>query len=319
MNPKNNHIRDFLGVTAWHSLGYTGKRGVSASGEDFVSDGATYHAKATAAVFHEIAPDRKLIYKNWGGLENGSITNEIVPAVKKDGLDTMFLSIVSSSNGRVVDGLLASVVDRFTWFIAAGNDGDYDYNDLMAPENIFGVGAFELCWSETVNGEPTQNAKLSTVPAYYTSESEYVDFAAPTNVYVNGSTFGGTSCSTPVLCGMAALVNDFFIDKTGKPLPNAAMYQFLKDNSHDFHDAGKDTKTGWGYVTLPPPNTIDIERYAMEDKELESKVAAASEWAKESWRKAILAGVTDGTNPQGAITREQVIVMLDRLGLIQAR
>lgn len=42
-----------------------------------------------------------------------------------------------------------------------------------------------------------------------------------------------------------------------------------------------------------------------------------SSWAKASWEKAIAAGVTDGTNPQNPITREQVVVMLDRLGLIK--
>lgn len=44
---------------------------------------------------------------------------------------------------------------------------------------------------------------------------------------------------------------------------------------------------------------------------------APSSWAKASWEKAIAAGVTDGTNPQGPATREQVITMLDRLGLIK--
>ena len=42
-----------------------------------------------------------------------------------------------------------------------------------------------------------------------------------------------------------------------------------------------------------------------------------SAWAKASWEKAIAAGVTDGTNPQNPATREQVITMLDRLGLIK--
>lgn len=43
----------------------------------------------------------------------------------------------------------------------------------------------------------------------------------------------------------------------------------------------------------------------------------ASEWAKKSWEKAIAAGVTDGSRPQEAATREEVIAMLDCLGLIK--
>lgn len=37
-----------------------------------------------------------------------------------------------------------------------------------------------------------------------------------------------------------------------------------------------------------------------------------SSWAKEAWDWAIKEGITDGTNPQGAITREQVVTMLHR-------
>lgn len=43
----------------------------------------------------------------------------------------------------------------------------------------------------------------------------------------------------------------------------------------------------------------------------------ASTWAKESWAKAMAAGITDGSRPQDAATREEVVVILDRLGLIK--
>jgi len=35
-------------------------------------------------------------------------------------------------------------------------------------------------------------------------------------------------------------------------------------------------------------------------------------WAKEAWEWAIKEGITDGTNPKGTITREQVVTMLHR-------
>jgi len=43
-----------------------------------------------------------------------------------------------------------------------------------------------------------------------------------------------------------------------------------------------------------------------------SNSQAVSSWAKEAWDWAIKQGITDGTNPQGAITREQVVTMLHR-------
>ncbi len=37
-----------------------------------------------------------------------------------------------------------------------------------------------------------------------------------------------------------------------------------------------------------------------------------SSWAKEAWDWAKKEGITDGTNPKGAVTREQVVTMLYR-------
>ena len=41
-----------------------------------------------------------------------------------------------------------------------------------------------------------------------------------------------------------------------------------------------------------------------------------SPWAAEAWRKAVAAGIFDGTDPQGPMSREQAAVVLDRRGLI---
>ena len=42
-----------------------------------------------------------------------------------------------------------------------------------------------------------------------------------------------------------------------------------------------------------------------------------SDYAKESWEKLKAVGATDGTNPKNPCTREQLAVILDRLGLIK--
>lgn len=44
---------------------------------------------------------------------------------------------------------------------------------------------------------------------------------------------------------------------------------------------------------------------------------APSTWAAESWYKAVEAGILDGSVPTGAVTREMLAVVLDRLGLIK--
>lgn len=48
-------------------------------------------------------------------------------------------------------------------------------------------------------------------------------------------------------------------------------------------------------------------------KELEAKTASA--WAEKAWKALTDAGVTDGTQPQSPLTREQFAVMMQRMGL----
>lgn len=67
------------------------------------------------------------------------------------------------------------------------------------------------------------------------------------------------------------------------------------------------------------PSKIDPKKF-IEDKIKEATPVPTpkipSSWAKEAWEKAIKAGITDGTDPQGMLTREQLMVILDRLKLI---
>ena len=50
------------------------------------------------------------------------------------------------------------------------------------------------------------------------------------------------------------------------------------------------------------------------EKENEGKSASA--WASDAWKALTDAGITDGSAPQAPLTREQLAVMLQRLGLI---
>ena len=50
------------------------------------------------------------------------------------------------------------------------------------------------------------------------------------------------------------------------------------------------------------------------EKKIEGRNASA--WASDAWKALTDAGITDGSAPQAALTREQLAVMLQRLGLI---
>lgn len=256
MNSRNNKIRELLNVDVWHKKGYTGKRGVSVSCESLTSS----HGARVAEVFHEIAPDRELIGIQCHGKVDEHFFDEVIDTINERGVDTCTRSVTGPPKGDVFE----KVKDFCTCFNSAGNegmDGDSHAKAIISPY-VYGVGAVNIDSSGKVT------------PTYYTSESEYVDFAAPASFYVDGYTQAGTSFSTPCVCGLAALVNDFFIDKTGRPLSSDNMYRFLKDHSLDIWYKGKDEASGWGVPILPDPDDIEIWEYQtveVENKE-EDKV-----------------------------------------------
>lgn len=50
-------------------------------------------------------------------------------------------------------------------------------------------------------------------------------------------------------------------------------------------------------------------RLNLRTKENKDKV---SDWAEKDWQKAVVDGIVDGTNPQGIVTREMMVVMMSR-------
>lgn len=262
MNSKNDYIREYLGVDKWHKAGYTGKRVKALTGER-LDEWMTRHSQQTAAAFHEIAPDAKLSYAPFPGAGN---VVEKFHNLRGDAC-VMFVSLaVQGGNGKeIADG---AIPDNLFVCVGAGNYGEDYANGMMLPASAYGVGAVDVRWSAMRGGEPVPGAKLLVQAASYTSHSELVDFGAATGLYLDGypDTFTGTSCAAPVLAGMAALVNDFFMDKTGRPLPHLSMLRFMKDHAVDIEEPGKDEKSGWGIPVLPDPDTIDIWLYQVPEE-----------------------------------------------------
>ena len=310
---RNEEALRFCGVDRWHKAGYTGKRGLSATGERFDPKGTLLdgwvddpfcgqytqnlddaHAYHTAYIHHVFAPGRKMVMLPYRFSEFQKYS---VDYIKTRDVDCMFLSVSSDTNGRQFDPFLLDL-PHLSYFSAAGNDGTGRFNQLLLAEGIYGVGAIEV-----------PSLKIPS----YTSEADDVDFCAPTALtvdFVNGVTytFNGTSCSTPALCGMAACVNDFFLEKTGKPLTKTQMYQFFKDCAKDVGAQGKDPKCGWGIPVLPDPATVDIEQYIGGTHAMFSDIQ--NHWAKEYIEKAakdgVVNGFSDGTfRPDEPLTRAQ--------------
>ncbi|MEA4919395.1 MAG: S-layer homology domain-containing protein [Clostridiaceae bacterium] len=315
MNPKNDYLRDCLGITAWHKAGYTGSRGLTASGEDFTTASPYAHEYLSYAAFKEVAPDREVIYVPYDDFD------ALIEVSQK--ADTIFVSRSNYSfpkeSREKIDGGIDSCT---TMFMSAGNHDDDKYNLYLKADHIYGVGAAELIASKMVNGVPTKNATYTLMSKAYSSITEYIDFSCLTNwKLISGNredTFTGTSCACPVLCGMAALINDMAIHKTGASLPDSGMIQALKDISVDMNTEGHDSKTGWGIPILPPPDQFDIFKY-QEAKMLDFKDKdSISVWALDAVEYCANLGIVRGDSentfrPQDPVTREELCVIIKRM------
>lgn len=309
MNSKNDWIRDYLGVTAWHKAGYTGKNGLTLSGEDFIGN-PTRHPIKTLQSFHEIAPDREVKYCNLKDVEGIISLNA----------DCMYVSLEAKGNNSYWRESIDSDLNEIpTIFVSAGNHGNEYKNSYMVPKNVYGASAVRVSPSEMRNGVPVPNATYSVIATNYSAKSEYVDFAGVTDLYLDdGYKFGGTSCACPVLVGMVALVNDFFIQKTGKPLSREKMYQFLQDCS--IPETGdkpgiKTERIGWGLPILPRPETIEIERYMSmykykDDNNINPAHKADVYRAREL---GLMSGYNDLFDPTAPLTRQQAASIIVRL------
>jgi len=97
--------------------------------------------------------------------------------------------------------------------------------------------------------------------------------------------------------------------------------------SGKYRRAGREGVTVRGNDLLAAPALVDGDaanrspRYYLfakkEETAAEKKLDAPSPWAAEAWQLAIQAGLLDGTAPQQFLTREQLAVVLQRLGLLK--
>ena len=340
---ENDHIREMTGVTKFHKAGYFGKRVTAATGESW--DTSNYnpddlvitpfgngkgwgnfsggHGTKTAATFFQVAPQSKLVQldkvsstmsgkSGYCGLEKYCLEE-----IKKYNITSMFCSFdmycdtyLSQRYSNVIKSL-----GTFNLFVAAGNHAGREYARLLECEDVCGAGA---CYID--------GSKIRTED--FTSLTEYVDFAAPDRQTVKFAKESGviewgkqsgTSFSTPWLCGMACLVNDFFIDKTGSPITHEQMMKFFADHTVDIGVEGKDKQSGLGMVVLPDPSEIDIAKYKGENMIEKFKDAKqVSDWAIKAvdycLEKGYLNGKGDNVfDPQGTLTREEFCCVIKRV------
>ena len=323
---------DFLGITRFHELGYKGQGIKVASFEEIIE-----------GVFDDVFV---LNYGQKGNdySEHGTLVmdyiRQVVPEAEKFSID----SGRKTKNGKVVeweamDYLMENTPDFLGTANHSGNKADEKYVPYY--KELYDKGCFLVCSAgnkqDEINklckgdlwkaiGACDYNKGKPKVKDKYVDDEE-MDFVSFHDLYsnYNKSYNEGTSFSYEIFMGMCALVQCFFLERTGQKLSHKKLMQFAIDNSIDLGEEGKDIETGYGLFILPDPNTIDISKYCEDYKEVEemkryNTLEEVPEWGKETVEKLIQKGALKGDENSNLDISEDLLrtlVIHDRLGLYE--
>lgn len=279
------------GILNWHNLGYTGKNVKIANMETCNID-AWYlkkqvndpfgngrekqensHGNQTLNVISQVAPDATYYTLPRGGTYSntkvtGNLIEKSLPFIISEGIHLVNASLGGTNNKILNNEILKVQKYGVTFVCSAGNSGNRGVSPYARSGVWLAVGAVVL------------NTKNEITLTSYSSIDKYVDFVQFGEIYVNDVRdnykdnlihCSGTSFSSPLLCGMLALVQQFFLEKTGQTLNQEQIYKFVVDNSIDLGDIGKDTKYGYGLFALPDPVNIDVSKHIDADKNTNNK------------------------------------------------
>ncbi len=272
---------DLSGITTWHKAGYTGKgiRIANMEGTDptlhffngKIKDpfgnvsgvGRNYHGHQTADILHQVAPDADIyILSNSGRYGSktaeGKFIEQSIPFMESEGIHLVNASLGGTNNRILNERIKQAQSHGVTFVTSAGNKAEKGAGGYARSCVWIAVGAVHL------------SGKGEILHAGYSSIDEEVDFVQFSNLYIHDARPGykdrvfpvqGTSFSSPMLCGMLALVQQLFLEKTGRTLYQDKLYEFMKGYSVDLWESGRDAKSGYGLFILPNPESIDVWKY----------------------------------------------------------
>lgn len=185
-------------------------------------------------------------------------------------------------------------------------------------------GKTKMIWladkNKSLNYQPKDNEMLITVHRWFANKScpgEYLynrlgELADTVNKRLaNNGVKNSNSTSNDIKAGDKVGLASNAVQFNGKTIPASYMNKeyIVKETS----TSGRTVLTLNGVVMY----AVDIKYLISKEPKVEQEFKEGhepSDYAKEAWKKAMNKGVTDGTNPKNNITREQLMVILDRLG-----
>ncbi|MGJ0846662.1 S8 family peptidase [Tissierella praeacuta] len=338
---ENTREFELSGINYWHKKGYTGN-GVKIANMESCNIDAWYlksqpkdpfnhrrnkldnaHGNQTINVLSQVAPDADFyILPTSGSYGNeyakGDFPEKAIPFMISEGIHLVNASLIGINNDTLNKIIKNAQENGVTFVSSAGNESDKGTSGYVNSGLWISVGAVHM------------NKKGDINLASYSSIGEAVDFVQFSGIYVNDVRpsykdrtiyVTGTSFSSPILCGMLALVQQLFIEKTGQPLSQTKLYEFILDNTIDLGEMGKDVEYGHGLFILPNPENIDINKYMdkainkpiddnKESDNMEFKDINKTDWfynaIKWATEQGIVNGYKDGTfRPNQPMTRAE--------------
>jgi hypothetical protein len=200
---ENKFEFDRSNITEWHARGFTGKGIKFASLEDN-SD----HNKNVLAVIEQVAPDAieyaKYDMSKLSATSTGDHLNDTAPGFVAfidgciaNGVDVITCSYNYEHNIARETALLKAIDAGIIVFWAIGNDGG-----TVKPQMIVGM------MEEIVQVGAVLEVKGGKIEhANYSNHSKLLNMVGFTNIVTKtGSIFTGTSCATPLSCGICILI-----------------------------------------------------------------------------------------------------------------
>ena len=255
---------DFLGVTAWHKAGYKGKgikivsdELVIAKGNEDIIAPLGYHTKSghgdnVMKHIRMIAPAATLISFPFSGtFKSDSYECKCADYIIQNKCHVFTSSYLSGEVNKNKEVAMQYCIDVGCIFFAAAGNKSSEIHGEARSEKFYAIGGVK---PYSTTGVYNWN-KIQRVS--YSGTGKELDFV--TLAEILGS--NGTSFCSPVIAGMCALVQEFFLEKTGRTLNRKTMERFMKDNCIDLEVEGWDKNTGYGLFVLPNPDTIKISDY----------------------------------------------------------
>lgn len=262
---------DYLGITKWHKAGYKGQGIKIMSDEKISEDFRTSHTdrlkdvicptgyasskgfchgKEVMVHILMVAPEATCItYPLGGTFSSNSYKSKCVDYILENDVDIFTTSCTGQyPNAGEQKAIQDCIANGCIFFGSAGNEGEGGIMPEIRYDGYWAIGGVK--WSDN-------NWKRVN----YSSIGEELDFVTIAEILG----VAGTSFCAPVFAGMCGLVQQFFKERVGRKLTRAEMKRFIKDNCKDVNIEGFDVETGYGLFILPNPETIDVNKYTINE------------------------------------------------------